>query len=111
MHERTGKTMQIEHTKIDELNALMLAERAAWDAYNDARTSCMSAETACEEAFWERRSGAVEEAREKLTSARDAADEKLRAFLSARDAADEKLRASRAVRFARLFSAASVIAP
>ena len=76
--------MKIEHTaKSDELNALILAESAAFDAYNDLRLAYMSANSAYD-ASWKQRWGGTKEAHAKLLSARKAADEALKTFNAAR---------------------------
>ena len=68
-----------------ELNALILAEYAARDAYNDLRLAYMSAKSAYD-ASWKQQPlhSRTEEAHAKLLSARKAADEALKAFNAAR---------------------------
>lgn len=76
--------MKIEYTaKSDELNALILAEYAARDAYNDLRLAYMSANSAYD-ASWRQRWGGTEEAHASLLDARKAADEALKVFNAAR---------------------------
>ena len=70
-----------------ELNALILAEYAARDAYNDLRLAYMSAKSAYD-ASWKQQPlhSQTEEAHAKLLSARKASDEALKALNTARHA-------------------------
>ena len=77
MHQRKGKTM---HT---ELDALILAESAAAEAFNAAEIAHMSAKRAYD-ASWRQRWGGAEEAHANLVSARKTVDEALKALNKAR---------------------------